>query len=122
MSPLVKPLIRQFKPRTLLAALCVCMGAALVASHAHAQSAPTIGATSTIANGAAAGVTGAFAVNETAGLNNAQANQITVSNGGVAGNDNASAQSAAVAAKVTSARASCPPARASGTSRPASRC
>ncbi|MFM0123924.1 hypothetical protein P0D73_34395 [Paraburkholderia sp. RL18-101-BIB-B] len=82
------------------------MGAALVASHAHAQSVPTIGATSTIANGAAAGVTGAFAVNETAGLNNAQANQITVSTGGVVGNDNASVQSATVAAKVTNARAS----------------
>ncbi|ACD17352.1 hypothetical protein [Paraburkholderia phytofirmans] len=102
MSPLAHPLML----RTLQAALCVCMGAALVANHAHAQSVPTIGATSTIANGAAAGVTGAFAVNETAGLNNAQANQITVSNGGVAGNDNASVQSAAVAAKVTNARAS----------------
>ncbi|MFM0060798.1 hypothetical protein PQR64_34800 [Paraburkholderia phytofirmans] len=102
MSPLVHPL----KLRTLQAALFACLGAALVANHAHAQSVPTIGATSTIANGAAAGVTGAFAVNETAGLNNAQANQITVSNGGVAGNDNASVQSAAVAAKVTNARAS----------------
>jgi hypothetical protein len=102
MSPLVHPL----KLRTLQAALFACLGAALVANHAHAQSVPTIGATSTIANGAAAGVTGAFAVNETAGLNNAQANQITVSTGGVAGNDNASVQNAAVAAKVTNARAS----------------
>jgi hypothetical protein len=102
MNPLANPL----KLRSLHAALCVCVGAALLASHAHAQSAPTIGATSTIGNGAAAGVTGAFAVNETAGLNNAQANQITVSNGGAAGNDSASLQSASVAAKVTSARAS----------------
>ncbi|ASW00346.1 hypothetical protein CJU94_10145 [Paraburkholderia aromaticivorans] len=95
------------KLHSLHAALCVCIGgAALVASHAHAQSVPTLGATSTIANGAAAGVTGAFAVNEAAGLNNAQANQITVSNGGAADNGNASVQSAAVAAKVTSARAS----------------
>ncbi len=111
MSPLTNPLahalMSPLKLRALHAALCVCLGgAALVASHAHAQSVPTIGATSTIANGAAAGVTGAFAVNETAGLNNAQTNQITVSNGGVAGNDNASMQSAAVAAKVTNARAS----------------
>ncbi len=87
--------------------MSVCMsGAALVASHAHAQSVPTFGATSIIANGAAAGVTGAFAVNETAGLDNVQANQITVSNGGVIGNDNASSQRATVAAKVTNARAS----------------
>jgi hypothetical protein len=106
MSPFVNPLISRLKLRSLHAALCVCMGAALVVSHAHAQSVPTIGATSTIANGAAAGVTGAFAVNETAGLNNAQVNQITVSTGGVVGNDNASVQSATVAAKVTNARAS----------------
>ncbi|OAJ57624.1 hypothetical protein A6V36_03850 [Paraburkholderia ginsengiterrae] len=93
--------------RSLHAALYVCVsGAILVAGHAHAQAVPTLAATSTIANGAAAGVTGAFAVNETAGLDNAQANQITVSNGGVIGNDNASSQSATVAAKVTSARAS----------------
>lgn len=89
------------------AVLCVCMcGAALVASHVHAQAAPLISAGSTIANGAGAGVNGAFTVNETAGLDNAQANQITVSNGGVAGNENASGQSALAAAKVTSARAS----------------
>jgi hypothetical protein len=106
MSPLVNPLIGRLKLRSLQAALCVCMGAPLVAGHAHAQPVPPIGATSTIANGTAAGVTGAFAVNETAGLNNAQANQITVSTGGVVGNDNASVQSATVAAKVTNARAS----------------
>lgn len=88
-------------------ALYVCLsGAALVTGYAHAQAVPTLAAASTIANGAAAGVTGALAVNETAGIDNAQANQITVSNGGVIGNDNASAQSATVAAKVTSARAS----------------
>jgi len=93
--------------RSLHAALTVCLsGAALVASHAHAQSVPTFGATSTISHDAAVGMTGAIAVNETAGIDNAQANQITVSNGGVVGNDNASAQSAAVAAKLTNARAS----------------
>jgi hypothetical protein len=89
------------------AALCVCMGgAALVASHAHAQRVPVIGADSTIGNGAGAGVTGALTVNETAGINNAQLNQVTVSNGGAVGNVNASVQSASVAAKVTQARAS----------------
>ncbi|MFM0337903.1 hypothetical protein [Paraburkholderia fungorum] len=99
MSPL------KFLP--LRAALCVCLGSsALMASHAYAQSVPQIGTDSTIANGAGAGVTGAFAVNETAGINNAQINQITVTNGGAVGNDNASSQSATVAARVTSARAS----------------
>jgi hypothetical protein len=93
--------------RSLHAALCVCLsGAALVASHAHAQAVPTVGADATIGKGAGAGVTGAFTVNETAGLNNAQLNQVTVSNGGMVGNDNASVQSASVAAKVTNARAS----------------
>jgi hypothetical protein len=96
------------KLRPLHTALCICMsGAALVAaSHAHAQALPKIGAEATIGNGAGAGVTGAFTVNETAGLNNAQLNQVTVTNGAVVGNDNASVQSASVAARVTNARAS----------------
>ncbi|MGF6568432.1 hypothetical protein ABH945_000508 [Paraburkholderia sp. GAS333] len=88
-------------------ALCVCLsGAALAAGHAHAQSAPRVSADATIGNGAGAGVTGAFTVNETAGIDNAQANQVTITTGGsIAGNDNASVQSASGAAKVTSARA-----------------
>ncbi|WP_144137820.1 hypothetical protein [Paraburkholderia sp. BCC1884] len=93
--------------RPLHAALCVLVsGAAFVASHAHAQAVPVVGATATIGNGAAAGVTGALVVNETAGLNNVQANQITLSNGALVGNDNASVQSATAAAKLTNARAS----------------
>ncbi|MFM0729160.1 hypothetical protein PQQ52_01500 [Paraburkholderia sediminicola] len=95
------------KVRPLHVALFVCMsGSVLVASHAHAQAVPKVGADATIGNGAGAGVTGAFTVNETAGINNAQLNQVTVSNGGVVGNDNASVQSATAAAKVTNARAS----------------
>ncbi|HZZ05125.1 MAG TPA: hypothetical protein VFE81_19795 [Paraburkholderia sp.] len=95
------------KVRPLHVALFVCMsGSVLVAGHAHAQAVPTVGADATIGNGAGAGVTGAFTVNETAGINNAQLNQVTVSNGGVVGNDNASVQSATAAAKVTNARAS----------------
>ncbi|WP_341314689.1 hypothetical protein WN982_05125 [Paraburkholderia sp. IMGN_8] len=91
----------------LRAALLACLsGAALVAGAAHAQSVPRIGADSTIGNGAAAGVTGALTVNETAGVNNAQLNQITISTGNAVANDNASVQSASVAARVTNARAS----------------
>ncbi|NML29505.1 hypothetical protein HHL14_01440 [Paraburkholderia sp. G-4-1-8] len=83
------------------------MGAtALVANQAQAQSIPVVGATATIGNGAGAGVTGAFTVNETAGVDNAQANQITVTSGGLVGNANASVQSASVAAKVPRAQAS----------------
>ncbi|WP_429302975.1 hypothetical protein [Paraburkholderia sp. GAS199] len=87
--------------------LLLCLSAAaLAAGQAHGQSAPVIGANATIGNGAGAGTTGAFTVNETAGLDNVQANQVTVSNGGVVRNANLSGQSASVNAKVTSARAS----------------
>ncbi|WCM18892.1 hypothetical protein NDK50_15850 [Paraburkholderia bryophila] len=93
--------------RSLHIALCLCFGGvALLAGQAHAQAVPGVGANATIGNGAGAGVTGAFAVNETAGLDNAQANQITLTNGGSVGNANVGTQSASVAAKVTTARAS----------------
>lgn len=93
--------------RSLHAALCLCLGGVtLLAGQVHAQAVPTVGANATIGNGAGAGVTGAFAVNETAGLDNAQANQITLTNGGSVGNANVGTQSASVAAKVTTARAS----------------
>jgi hypothetical protein len=95
---------RKFDPRY----LAVCVGlsvATLVAGPAHAQSAPRVGADATIGNGAGAGVTGAFTVNETAGINNAQVNQVTISTGSMTGNDNSSVQSTSGAANVTSARA-----------------
>ncbi|MGF6294025.1 hypothetical protein [Paraburkholderia youngii] len=87
---------------------CLCMGvAALVAGEAHAQSAaPVVGATATIGSGAGMGATGALSVNETAGLDNAQINQITVTNGAAVGNANASVQSASVVAYVPRAQAS----------------
>jgi hypothetical protein len=59
-----------------------------------------------IATGAAVSVTGAITVNQAAGLNNAQINQLTITNGDAAANDNASAQSATARARVPSARAS----------------
>ncbi|EDZ97723.1 conserved hypothetical signal peptide protein [Burkholderia sp. H160] len=87
--------------------LC-CAAAALVAGQAHAQSqgVPVVGATATIGTGAGMDVTGALTVNETAGLDNAQANQITVTNGGSVGNANASVQRASVIANVPRAHAS----------------
>ncbi|RFU46732.1 hypothetical protein [Paraburkholderia sp. DHOC27] len=88
------------------ACLGVGVSASLVAGSAYAQALPGVGATATIATGAAAGSTGAITVNETAGLNNAQANQVTITTAGAIGNDNASLQSATGAARVTNARAS----------------
>ena len=85
---------------------CALCGGALLAPAAHAQAVPRVTADATIANGAATSVNGAIAVNETAGLDNAQANQLTIATGGAAANGNFSAQSATVAAKVKAARAS----------------
>ncbi|MBB5470696.1 hypothetical protein HDG32_006848 [Paraburkholderia sp. CI2] len=88
---------------------CLCMGVAAFvagAAHAQAQAVPIVGAIATIGTGAGMGATGALTVNETAGLDNAQANQITVTNGAAVGNANASVQSASVAANVPRAQAS----------------
>ncbi|MGF6857270.1 hypothetical protein [Paraburkholderia sp. CI3] len=88
---------------------CLCMGVAAFvagAAHAQAQAVPIVGAIATIGTGAGMGATGALMVNETAGLDNAQANQITVTNGAAVGNANASVQSASVAANVPRAQAS----------------
>jgi len=95
------------QPLSLLvrAAFAVACAYAFAPPAAHAQSVPQVSADATIAPGAAANVHGALAINETAGFDNVQANQMTITNGGAAANDNASAQGATVAAKVTAARA-----------------
>ncbi|HEY3599800.1 MAG TPA: hypothetical protein VGL08_20070 [Paraburkholderia sp.] len=80
--------------------------AALAAHGAAAQSPARVTADAGIATGAVLGATGAIVVNEAAGLNNAQANQLTITNGGASANDNASVQSASASARVTSASAS----------------
>ena len=59
-----------------------------------------------IATGATVSVTGAITVYQAAGLNNALINQLTITNGDAAANDNASVQSATARARVPSARAS----------------
>ncbi|APA84203.1 hypothetical protein BJG93_01400 [Paraburkholderia sprentiae WSM5005] len=113
MSTLLRPSLQSLQVASARPALrvcrCLCIGvAALVAGAAHAQSqaVPVVGATATIGTAAGMGVTGAFAVNQTAGLDNAQANQITVTKGAAAGNANASVQSTAVVANVPRAQAS----------------
>lgn len=93
-------------PHSLLCALFFASGIALVTLPAHAQRVPVISGDATIGANAGVGATGGITVNEAAGLDNAQANQLTITTGGAVANDNASVQSASVAAKVTSARAS----------------
>ncbi|WP_232243371.1 hypothetical protein [Paraburkholderia sp. SOS3] len=95
--------------RAAYAALTVAGAAATfacTAQLAHAQALARITGEARIATGAAVGATGAITVNEAAGIDNAQANQLTISTGGSAANDNASVQSASASAKVASARAS----------------
>ena len=79
---------------------------ALLVSSAYAQRVPVVSGAASIGAGAGVGTTGAVAVNETAGVDNAQANQLTITGGNAVAADNASAQSASVAAKVTSTTAS----------------
>jgi hypothetical protein len=86
-------------------ALVISCVASFVAPAAEAQGIPRVSGEATVGDGVAVGVRGALAVNETAGVNNAQANQLTITTGGAVANDNVSLQSAAVAAKVTGARA-----------------
>lgn len=92
-------------PSKLLAWTCVS-ALTLAVSSTYAQTVSRIGGDATISSGVAVGVTGAIAINEAAGINSAQANQLTISTGGAAVDDNASLQAAAGAAKVTNARAS----------------
>jgi hypothetical protein len=113
MNPRLRPSLQSLHIASARAArrVCTCLcfsAAALAAGEAHAQSqaVPSVGATATIGTAAGMGVTGALTVNETAGLDNVQANQITVTNGGAVGNANASVQSASVVANVPRAQAS----------------
>jgi len=101
MSTRVLPL----RPRARRAVALAAATAALVAaSAAHAQA--SVGATASVAPDAALGTTGAFTVNEAAGVDNAQANQLAITGGGAVANLNLNAQRASSAAVVTTARAS----------------
>jgi len=89
--------------RATLAAAFACAAALALAGAAHAQA--TVGATAVIAPGAATSTTGALAVNETAGVDNAQANQLTITTGTVAINLNGDQQLASVTARLKNASA-----------------
>lgn len=98
------PIRNRLAPTRAAACAAALLAASVACGGAHAQA--IVGATATVAPDAARGVTGALTVNETAGVDNAQANQLTIANGGAAGNLNLNAQHASGAAVVTTARAS----------------
>jgi hypothetical protein len=85
-----------------VAAALLAMAAA--SSSAYAQA--IVRANASVAPDAALGVTGAFTVNETAGVDNAQSNQLTITAGSAVGNVSLDAQRANHPAVVTAARAS----------------
>ncbi|WP_042297331.1 hypothetical protein [Paraburkholderia bannensis] len=87
----------------LLATLAFATASAALATGAHAQ--VTVGATAVIAPNAATSTTGAVAVNEAAGLNNAQGNQLTISSGGSVANVNLDDQSTSSRARLANATA-----------------
>ncbi|WP_322054148.1 hypothetical protein [Paraburkholderia bannensis] len=87
----------------LLATLAFATASVALATGAHAQ--VTVGATAVIAPNAATSTTGAVAVNEAAGLNNAQGNQLTISSGGSVANVNLDDQSTSSRAKLANATA-----------------
>ncbi|MGH8781538.1 hypothetical protein [Paraburkholderia sp.] len=105
------PRIARSATHPVLRALVCASGVAFVSlasfgGVAHAQRIPVISGDASIGVGAGVGTTGAITVNEAAGVDNAQANQLTITTGGAVANDNASSQGASVAAKVVGARAS----------------
>ncbi|WP_431821804.1 hypothetical protein [Burkholderia sp. F1] len=67
--------------RTLRAPLALALLAALAAHGALAQGTPVVSGNATIATGAGNGATGAITINETAGLDNAQSNQLALGAG-----------------------------------------
>ncbi|WP_321912600.1 MULTISPECIES: hypothetical protein [unclassified Paraburkholderia] len=89
--------------RTALPGVLVCAAALAFASGAQAQ--VSVGATASIAPGAATSTTGALTVNETAGVDNAQANQLTITTGNVSINVNGDDQLATVTARLKGATA-----------------
>jgi hypothetical protein len=82
-----------------------CAAALGFAGAAQAQTSVTVGATAIIAPNAATSTTGALTVNETAGVDNAQANQLTITSGNTAISVNGDEQLATVSARVKDASA-----------------
>ncbi|WP_246327037.1 hypothetical protein [Burkholderia guangdongensis] len=81
--------------RATLVALC----AAAAVPHAFAQNVPLVGGIATIETGVAYGATGAVAVNETAGLDNVQGNQMVFGMGAPGAGSIVSTQAAVATAR-----------------------
>ncbi|CAM2178898.1 ESPR domain-containing protein [Paraburkholderia sacchari] len=83
----------------------VALAASLAALATTAQAQVSVGATAVIAPNAATSTTGALAVNEAAGLDNVQANQLTITSGGSVANVNLDEQGATTRARLGNASA-----------------
>ncbi|NLP62417.1 hypothetical protein [Paraburkholderia sacchari] len=83
----------------------VALGASLATLATTAQAQVNVGATAVIAPNAATSTTGALAVNEAAGLDNVQANQLTITSGGSVANVNLDEQGATTRARLGNASA-----------------
>ncbi|WP_433703870.1 hypothetical protein [Paraburkholderia sacchari] len=83
----------------------VALAASLAALATTAQAQVAVGATAVIAPNAATSTTGALTVNEAAGIDNAQANQLTITSGGSVANVNLDEQGATVRARLGNATA-----------------
>ena len=93
--------------RALSACLFAAASIALVMPEGAAAQSAVVTGNATISSGALVGSTGALTVNETAGLNNAQSNQLAIVTGTPGGTVyNGGSQSASAAARVPSASAS----------------
>ena len=95
------PPVRQIQH--VLAALGLAASLLALTTTAHAQ--VSVGATAVIAPNAATSTTGALAVNEAAGLDNVQGNQLTITNGGSVANVNLDEQGATARARLGNASA-----------------
>ncbi|MBN3855533.1 MULTISPECIES: hypothetical protein [unclassified Paraburkholderia] len=87
----------------LLSALALALASVACATVAQAQ--VTVGAIAVIAPNAAVSTTGALTVNEAAGLDNAQGNQLTITNGSSVANVNLDDQSTSTRARLANATA-----------------
>ncbi|CAN0619434.1 conserved exported protein of unknown function [Burkholderia multivorans] len=86
--------------RSCVAGAVLTIGTALALPAAHAQDVPLVSGTATIATGAATGATGAIAINEAAGLDNVQANQLALGMAAAGTGYIASTQAATTSARI----------------------
>jgi hypothetical protein len=86
--------------RSWLGAAALAIGAVLASPAARAQDVPVVSGTATIATGVATSATGVVTINETAGLDNVQANQLALGTNASGAGYIASTQAATTSARV----------------------